>query len=67
MLETLLLILSWDLPAPEILLEEDGDICLNWINCTVSINKNGGLSWAKLAGPHGTRIDELKKLLMEGF
>jgi hypothetical protein len=65
MLETLLKILAWDLPAPEILLENDGDICLDWPEVSVSINKEGGVSWAILHGEHGTDIDVLKDFLEE--
>lgn len=65
MLETLLKkILTWDLPSsPEILLEEDGDLCLDWNGkISVSINKNGNVNWAGY-GEHGTDIDELARLL----
>lgn len=65
MLEALLTILRWDLPSPEIGLEEDGDIWLDWSGkVSVSINKNGGISWAILSPKcHGTDINELHELL----
>lgn len=64
MLETLLTVLSWGLPAPEILIEEDGDICLDWSEgLSISINKAGGVNWAILDPPaHGGDIEELQKL-----
>ena len=68
MLETLVYILGWDLPSPEILLEEDGDICLDWCDwhASVIINRSGGVSWAILdPGVHGTDLDELKTRLLE--
>lgn len=64
MLETLLKILSWDLPAPEIYLEEDGDLCVEWPAASVSINKNGGINWAG-SGKHGKDIEEVKELLCQ--
>ena len=78
MLETLLVILSWDVPqgAPEIMLEDDGDICLDWHdytgitklgNLSVSINKYGGVNWS--GGPtrtHGNTMTELRKVLTGG-
>jgi hypothetical protein len=71
MLETLLTILAWDTPAPSILLEEDGDIELEWWNSNAtahgtvnaSIDANGKVNWAVLYGPHGTDINELKRVL----
>ena len=66
MLETLLKILSWDLPSPEILLEEDGDLGLDWPGVSISINKDGGVSWAFLEEKrHGTDFDELRELLLK--
>ena len=76
MLETLLVILSWGVPqgAPEILLEDDRDVCLGWHDysgeskrgdMSVSINKAGGVNWA--GGPtrtHGNTIAELHKVMM---
>lgn len=75
MLETLLAILAWGVPqgAPEIMLEDDGDICLDWhdpdsgVRMMVSINKAGGVNWA--GGPtrtHGNTMTELHKVLMGG-
>lgn len=70
MLQTLFKILSWDIPSPEILLEPDGDICLDWSNpiwhrASVSINPAGGVNWCILNGPDGTDIDELHRALDE--
>lgn len=63
MLETLLKILSWDLPAPEILIEEDGDICLDWSQVmSISINESGGVNWAIDDIGHGNDIEELERL-----
>jgi hypothetical protein len=65
MLTTLLEILGWDAPAPEILLEDDGDISLDWeLDISVSINRAGGVSWATL-GPsrHGTSLAELRAIV----
>lgn len=65
MLDTLLKILSWDLPSPEILLEEDGDLGLDWPGVWVSINKDGVVNWSILSTrQHGTDIDELHTLIM---
>lgn len=69
MLETLLKILAWYLPAPEIRLEADGNICINWYLldytkiASVSIDVAGGVNWATLHHGHGTNLDELRKLL----
>jgi len=61
-LETLLKLLAVDAPAPEILLEEDGCLCLDWRTLSVSIWPNGHVSWASLEpSEHGTDIDELLK------
>ena len=73
MLETLLVILSWHVPqgAPKILLEYDGDICLDWhdpdsgFSMSCSINKSGGVNWAGgAARTHGNTMTELRKVLM---
>lgn len=69
MIDTLLKILRWYLPAPEIRLLDDGDICLNWYLldytkiATVSIDAAGGVNWSTLHHGHGTDVDELRKLL----
>lgn len=66
MLETLLLILSWNLPAPEILIEDDGDLNLDWseLAASVSINKSGGVAWAISKNRlHGTDIEILRREL----
>ena len=73
MLATLLAILSWGVPqfAPEIQLEADGDICLDWhdpisgFRMSVSINKAGGVNWAGGATrTHGNTMTELRKVMM---
>ena len=72
MLATLLAILSWDVPAAEIILSEDGDICLDWYGGDVgaTIAPSGGLAWAFLPSgihlgnkAHGTDLDGLRKVL----
>ena len=67
MLDTLLKILSWGVPAgaPEIILEDDGDICLDWIagEVLVSIGRSGTVNWAFSGGPHGTDLDALRRVL----
>jgi len=66
MLETLLKILSWDLSAPAILLDEAGDLSLDFQDwgVWVSINKAGGVAWAILEPKaHGTDIEELQRIL----
>ena len=76
MLETLLTLLGWGLPAPEIRLEEDGDILLDWagadlvvVALSVSINSGGATNWVVTLGgqpgstKHGTDINELRELL----
>lgn len=68
MLETLLKILSWDLPAPEIHLEEDGDLGLDYgPNIWVCISPDGKVNWSILEpSAHGTDIEELERLLCGG-
>jgi hypothetical protein len=64
MLATLLQILRWDGPAPEIMLESDGDICLDWTRASVSINENGGVAWACLnPRARGTDLAGLRRAL----
>ena len=75
MLETLLAILALDFPCPTIILEEDGDIGLEWFEAadsqlSVSINSTGGMNYAGMLGeehPHGftTEIKVVRKLLAE--
>lgn len=67
MLETLLKILSWDLPAPEIFVEDDGCLGLEWADgdAWVSIHPNGAVSWSALHGKHGTDMEELRAVLNE--
>ena len=66
MLETLLKILTWDLPSPEICLEEDGDLSLDWRDASVSINRDGNVNWAILSlKKHGTDLSELQRLLSD--
>ena len=65
MIETLLEILKLDVIAPEILLEEDGDICLDYSGeASISITLEGKVAWAFLTSrKHGTDLDEFKKLI----
>jgi hypothetical protein len=69
MLETLLKILAWDFPSPEILLEEDGDICLEWSPSegyiSISISPSGKINWAAecYGRPHGTELNDVKAIL----
>lgn len=67
--EVLLTILGWDLPAPSILLEADGDICLDWeqgsLRGSLSINPNGAVAWAINSGKHGVDLDEFKTEVLE--
>jgi hypothetical protein len=67
MLETLLKILSVHASSPEIMLEEDGCLGLDWPKITVSINPAGGVAWAcSEPSRHGTDIDELLRLIEDG-
>ena len=72
MLETLLILLRLDLQAPEILLEEDGDLGLQWTfgvpndfyYTDVSITPDGKINWAdSRTGLHGTSMEALKTVL----
>ena len=61
MLETLLKILSSDQPgAAVIILEDDGDILLDYLSgeILISIGPAGGVNWTFSGGPHGTGLDE---------
>ena len=64
MLETLLTILKIDAPAPEILLEEDGALCLDYMSgrLSISITPTGSVAWAGLA-KHGTDLAEFIEIL----
>ena len=72
MLATLLAILSWDVPAAEIILNDDGKICLDWYGGDVgaTIAPSGSLAWAFLPSgglgnkAHGTDLDGLRKVLV---
>jgi len=64
MLATLLEILRWNLPSPEIMLDEEGCIELDWFpNTSVIIEPDGKISWSILHGGHGTDIVALKKAM----
>lgn len=65
MLETLLVLLRWDLPCPEILLEDDDCLCLDYsdFNASVSIWPDGKLSWAVMDRGSGTDMEELRVIL----
>jgi hypothetical protein len=72
--EVLCELLAIDAPAPEILLEEDGDFCLDWQLdngvLSVSISSDGGIAWAYHDGKdseHGTDIDRANQLLIRKF
>ena len=75
MLATLLEILSWDLPSPVIMLEQDGDIGLSFfedrpdVAFDISIAPSGKIAWAMNIFPdrreHGTDIHRVKTLLEE--
>jgi hypothetical protein len=59
MLEALLKILALDFTSPTIMIEPDGDICLEWYEAkdrvlSVSINRTGGISYAGIV--FGERI-----------
>jgi len=50
--------------SPDILLEEDGDICLDWSNnLSVSIGPDGSIAWAFCDGRHGTSLPEFLQIL----
>ncbi len=65
MLETLLALLAFDFTSPTIMLEPDGEICLEWYEAkdrilSVSINGVGRIYYAGILhdGPcHGTAND----------
>jgi hypothetical protein len=69
--DTLLQLLALDVPAPEILLEEDGDICVDYGYhgpspiVSISINPKGGVAWAVVSPTprHGTDLDEVIGIL----
>jgi hypothetical protein len=64
-----------DLPPPEVLVEEDGDLCFDWSHAprhtvSVSVNPRGYIGWAAVVGDwvgHGTcywsASDELTEAL----
>ena len=61
-------LLSVDAPCPDILLEEDGDLCLDWRVLNVSIAPAGGIAWAFWDGErkeHGTDLKRVKELIAE--
>ena len=63
MLETLLEILSWELSAPEILLE-NGNISLDWNGASILIYPDGKVKWAYYSNQQaGTSLHEIKRLL----
>jgi len=65
MLETLLALLKVDTQCPEIMLEEDGELGLDYYagKFWISIGSTGKVNWAILNGSHGTDLDEFVKLL----
>ena len=70
MLETLLNILeAHNGYAPEILLEEDGDICLDWSGqASISINPSGSVAWAMTdSREHGSDLNQFIELLGKAY
>ncbi len=57
------------LGAPEIILQEDGDLCLDWSNhdgdfvVSLSIAPSGLVAWAIIGGKHGGNLDEFLQAL----
>jgi hypothetical protein len=41
-----------DLPAPEVRVEEDGDLCCDWDGLSVSVSDAGRVGWAALWDEH---------------
>ena len=64
MLETLLKLLSVGASSPEIMIDEDGDLWLEWEMLSAAINANGKVNWA-MRDPteHGTSIERLMEIL----
>ncbi len=61
-------LLSVDAPCPEILLDEGGDICLDWEVLYVSITPAGEVSWTFLNSKHqehGSDLKRVKELIAE--
>ena len=65
MLQTLLTLLKADAPAPEIMLEEGGDLGLDYYNgkLDISITPAGHTAWAVMGGRHGTDLTEFIGIL----
>lgn len=67
MLETLLEILKWDTPCPEVLYDEEQDvIILDWSDPAISveIERNGIINWADVNSlQHGNDFERLKIIL----
>jgi hypothetical protein len=62
--EVLKKILQVDARCPEILLEQDGDFCLDWNNhLSISIGITGVVNWAYDDGRHGTSLIEFLAIL----
>lgn len=65
-LDILFILLRIDVFAPEIMLEEDGDLCLDyWGDATISINASGSVSWATVEDRHGTDLKEFIELIKD--
>lgn len=61
-------LLSIDAPSPEIMLEEDDDLCLDWGILYVSITSAGKVNWAFWDGTrseHGTDLERVKQIIAE--
>jgi hypothetical protein len=67
MLETLLALLKVDVEAPEIILEEDGDLGLSYFDgrVDISIAPSGCVAWAIFGGKHGSNLNEFIELLKQ--
>lgn len=64
--KVLLQILEVDVPAPEIIFEENGDIGLSWDGYVdVSIAPSGTVAYAIYKGGHGADLTEFIKALKE--
>jgi hypothetical protein len=69
-LETLLQILSWNVISPTIMIEQDGDLGLNWFtskgdSIDISISSNGMVNWAASwngKSEHGTDLERVKQI-----
>lgn len=58
--EVLKKLLSLDLPSPEIVLDDDGDICIEWGgDASISVAPDGSyVNWAFCDELHGTDLEQ---------